>query len=154
MSISVVEASIAQLRTALERGETTSVELVAAYLDRIAYFDRHGIRLNAVPVLNPGVFAEARASDERRADGRTLSALDGVPYTAKDSYAVRGLTVASGSPAFERLMASDDAFTIGRLRAAGAVFLGRTHLYEGHSPSVVSHAVRTAAAAGIGRAIA
>ena len=128
MSISVVEASIAQLRTALERGETTSVELVAAYLDRIACFDRHGIRLNAVPVLNPGVFAEARASDERRADGRTLSALDGVPYTAKDSYAVRGLTVASGSPAFERLMASDDAFTIGRLRAAGAVFLGRTNM--------------------------
>ena len=128
MPISVVEASIAQLRAALESGQTTSVELVAAYLDRIAFFDRHGIRLNAVPVLNPEMFREARESDERRADGRVLSSLDGIPYTAKDSYAVRGLTVASGSPAFEKLVASDDAFTIGRLRASGAVFLGRTNM--------------------------
>ena len=128
MPLCVVEASIAQLRAALESGETTSVELVAAYLDRIAFFDRQGIRLNAVPVLNPQMFAEARASDDRRADGRMLGPLDGIPYSAKDSYAVRGLTVASGSPAFAKLIASDDAFTIGRLRAAGAVFLGRTNM--------------------------
>lgn len=128
MPFSVVEASISRLRSALASGETTSVELVAQYLDRIAFFDRHGIRLNAVPVLNPNMFAEARASDDRRSSGEVLGPLDGIPYTAKDSYAVRGLTVASGSPAFARLTASDDAFTIGRLRANGAVFLGRTNM--------------------------
>lgn len=124
----VVEASIAQIRGALDRGIVTSVELVAAYLNRIAHYDRHGIRLNAVPVLNPTLFADAQASDIRRAEGRLIGPLDGIPYTAKDSYKARGLTVAAGSPAFERLVATDDAFTIAQLRAAGAVLIGLTNM--------------------------
>lgn len=125
-AFSVVEASIAGLRDALTAGTVTSVELVARYLDRIGYYDRHGITLNAVPVLNPDVFADARASDNRRSRGQALGPLDGIPYTAKDSYKARGLTVAAGSPAFEQLIATDDAFTIARLRAAGAVLIGLT----------------------------
>src|SRR5690349_194079 len=124
----VVEAGIAEIRRALEAGTVTSVELVAAYLNRIAGYDRHGIQLNAVPVLNPDLFAEALASDRRRAIGRTLGPLDGIPYTAKDSYKVRGLTVASGSPAFANLVATEDAFTIAQLRAAGAVLIGLTNM--------------------------
>ncbi|WP_237152411.1 amidase [Oryzibacter oryziterrae] len=124
----LVEASIADLRAALDAGRTTSVALVAGYLTRIARYDRHGPALNAVPVLNPAMFEEARAADLRRARGETLGPLDGIPYTAKDSYMVQGLTVASGSPAFADLVASEDAFTIARLRAAGAVFIGRTNM--------------------------
>jgi amidase len=124
----VVEASIAEIREALDRGIVTSVEPVAAYLNRIAFYDRQGIRLNAVPVLNRALFAEAQAADARRAQGRTIGPLDGVPYTAKDSYKVRGLTVAAGSPAFERLVATDDAFTIAQLRAAGAILIGLTNM--------------------------
>ena len=63
----LLTAGIAELRDALERGTTTSVELVARSLERIAHYDRHGIALNAVPVLNPDAFADARASDARRA---------------------------------------------------------------------------------------
>jgi len=124
----VVEASIAQLREALVRGEVTAEGLVRAFLARIDAYDRGGPRLNAVPVPNPDALAEARASDERRAAGRLLGPLDGVPYTAKDSYAVRGLTVAAGSPAFEHLVAQRDAFTIGRLRGGGAICLGLTNM--------------------------
>ncbi|TIX64587.1 MAG: amidase, partial [Mesorhizobium sp.] len=124
----LVEASIADLRRALEDGTVTSVELVGAYLRRIARYDRHGIALNAVPVLNPDMFADAAASDRRRREGKTLGPLDGISYTAKDSYKVRGLTVAAGSPAFEQLVANEDAFTIARLRAAGAVLVGLTNM--------------------------
>ncbi len=124
----LVEASIADLRRALEDGTVTSVELVGAYLRRIAHYDRHGIALNAVPVLNPAMFEEAAASDRRRRNGATLGALDGIPYTAKDSYKVKGLTVAAGSPAFEHLVANEDAFTIAQLRAAGAVLIGLTNM--------------------------
>ena len=124
----IVEASIGDLREALQAGRTSSVALVAAYLSRIAYFDRHGITLNAVPVLNPAMFEEARASDLRRQRGESLGPLDGIPYTAKNSYKVRGLTVASGSPAFADLVATDDAFAIARLRAAGAVLVGLTNM--------------------------
>lgn len=126
--LQLVEATISDLRQALDDGAVTSVELVAAYLRRIAHFDRHGISLNAVPVLNPDMFEEAAASDRRRATGKTLGPLDGIPYTAKDSYKVKGLTVASGSPAFEHLIANEDAFTIARLRAGGAVLIGLTNM--------------------------
>ncbi|BCM18854.1 amidase [Mesorhizobium sp. J8] len=127
-SLDIVEASIADLRRALEDGTVTSVELVAAYLRRIARYDRHGIALNAVPILNPDMFEDAEASDQRRREGRTLGPLDGIPYTAKDSYKAKGLTVAAGSPAFEHLTANEDAFTIARLRAAGAVLIGLTNM--------------------------
>lgn len=127
-NLQLVEATIADLRRALEAGTVTSVELVGAYLRRIAHYDRHGIALNAVPVLNPAMFEEAAASDLRRRNGATLGPLDGIPYTAKDSYKVKGLTVAAGSPAFEHLVANEDAFTIARLRAGGAVLIGLTNM--------------------------
>ncbi|MER2133411.1 MAG: amidase [Arthrobacter sp.] len=124
----VVEAGIAELREALESGKTTSEELVTAYLARIEAYDRSGPALNSVVVENPEVLSEARASDARRARGETLSPLDGIPYTAKNSFKVRGLTVAAGSPAFADLVAQEDAFTIGRLREAGAVLIGLTNM--------------------------
>ena len=128
--IEVTEVSIAELRAALESGRTTAVELVEAYLARIDAYDGpdSATRLNAVVVRNPEALQEAAASDARRARGETLGPLDGIPYTAKDSYLVKGLTAASGSPAFKDLVAQRDAFTIERLRAAGAICLGKTNM--------------------------
>ncbi|KNC16425.1 amidase [Pseudomonas sp. RIT-PI-a] len=128
--IEVTEVSIAQLRAALESGQTTAVELVQAYLERIAAYDGAdtATALNAVVVPNPSALAEAEAADARRASGQTLGPLDGIPYTAKDSYLVKGLTAASGSPAFAGLVAQRDAFTVERLRAAGAICLGKTNM--------------------------
>lgn len=126
----VTEVSIAQLRAALESGQTTAVELVHAYLARIDAYDgpQTATALNAVVVRNPDALKEAEASDARRAKGATLGPLDGIPYTAKDSYLVKGLTAASGSPAFANLVAQRDAFTIERLRAGGAICLGKTNM--------------------------
>ena len=126
--IDVVEATIDELATALRRRQTTAVELVAAYLARIDAYDGPDTptRLNAVPVRNPEALAEARASDARRASGAALGPLEGIPYTAKNSFLVRGLTAAAGSPAFETLVAQRDAFSIERLRSAGAICLGLT----------------------------
>ena len=126
--VDVVEADIAALRAALESGATTSVELVRAYRARIEAYDIGPDGLNAVVVDNPRAMEEAEASDLRRAAGATLGPLDGIPYTAKDSYLATGLTCASGSPAFADLVAQRDAFTIARLRAAGAVLLGLTNM--------------------------
>ncbi|MCO2295272.1 amidase [Pseudomonas aeruginosa] len=128
--IEVTEVSIAELRDALESGRTTAVELVQAYLARIDAYDAPGTptALHAVVVRNPDALAEAQASDARRARGEPLGPLDGIPYTAKDSYLVKGLTAASGSPAFKDLVAQRDAFTVERLRAAGAICLGKTNM--------------------------
>ena len=128
--IEVTEVSIAELRDALTTGRTTAVELVKAYLARIDAYDGAdtATALNAVVVRNPEALKEAEASDARRARGESLGPLDGIPYTAKDSYLVKGLTAASGSPAFAELVAQRDAFTIERLRAAGAICLGKTNM--------------------------
>ncbi|MBW9110280.1 amidase [Microbacterium ureisolvens] len=126
----VVEKTIAELREALESGAVTSVGLVDAYLARIDAYDAPGsaTSLNAVIVRNPDARAEAAASDLRRTEGRTLGPLDGIPYTAKDSFMAKGLTVAAGSPAFADLVAQRDAFSIERLRHAGAVLIGLTNM--------------------------
>ncbi|WP_347976670.1 amidase [Microbacterium sp. ProA8] len=126
----VVEATIAELRSALESGAVTAVELLDAYSARIDAYDAPGTAtaLNAVVVRNPDARAEAAASDLRRAEGRTLGPLDGIPYTAKDSFLAKGLTVAAGSPAFADLLAQRDAFSIERLRQAGCVLIGLTNM--------------------------
>ncbi len=121
----LVEASIADLRAALEAGRETAVSLTEGYLARIKAYDPV---LNAVPVLNPAALDDARASDARRAQGHALGPLDGIPYTAKASYSAKGLPVSAGSPAFEHLIAQKDAFVIERLRAAGAILLGLTNM--------------------------
>src|SRR4051794_13509158 len=123
--MNVVETPIAALRAGLESGATTAVALVQAYLARIDAYDG---ALNAVVVRNPDALAEAADADARRARGEPLGPLDGIPYTAKDSYLVRGLTAASGSPAFAGLVAQHDAFTVERLRSAGAICLGKTNM--------------------------
>lgn len=127
LPFSIHETSIDDVLHALETGTVTAVELVAAHLARIGRFDRSTVRLNAMAVLNPNVFAEAAASDRRRKSGEAGS-LEGVPFTVKDSYMVAGLTVASGSPAFKDLVAQDDAFTVARIREAGGVLLGKTNM--------------------------
>jgi amidase len=124
----VVEATIAELRAALDSGRVTAVDLLDSYLERIAVYDHAGIRLNAVVVLNPQARTDAEASDARRTSGQTRGPLDGIPYTAKDSYLARGLTVAAGSPAFADLVARKDCFVIERLRDAGAVLIGLTNM--------------------------
>lgn len=129
--LSIVEASIEDIRSALASNAITSVELVAKYLCRVAKYDCRGPSFNAVPNLNPEVFEEAAASDDRRMSGLPVRPLEGIPYTVKDSYKVRGMTVACGSPAFKDLVSSEDAFTVGQLRAAGAVLIGKFCEFEG-----------------------
>ncbi|WP_129661791.1 amidase [Rothia uropygialis] len=126
--VDVVEASIRELRAAMETGQATCEQILDEYLARIDAYDSAGPGLNAVVVRNPEARAEAQASDRRRARGEALGPLDGIIYTAKDSYLVKGLTAAAGSPAFVDLVAQKDAFTIERLRAAGAICIGLTNM--------------------------
>ncbi|RMZ92193.1 hypothetical protein DV736_g568, partial [Chaetothyriales sp. CBS 134916] len=127
-TLSIVEATIADLASALSQGHVNSVELTAKHLLRIAKYDRRSTLLNAIPIIKEDVFEAAQASDQRRASGKTLGPLDGIPCTIKDSYKIQGMTVASGSPAFRNLVANEDAFTVKKIKDAGAVILGRTNM--------------------------
>lgn len=126
---SVVDLDIQTALSLLTAGEITAVELLARHLDRIAAYDRKGPILNSVPVLNPGAFDDAAESDRRfRLGGSAVRPLEGIPFTVKDSFSVRGLTVANGSPAFAGLVAARDAFAVQALRGAGAVLIGKTNM--------------------------
>ncbi|KAJ4248917.1 hypothetical protein NW757_008031 [Fusarium falciforme] len=126
--LNLVEASIEELQDALQSGSLTSVDLVARYLARISTYDCRGLALNSIPILNNDIFEEAARSDDRRASGTPIGALEGIPFTVKDSYKVKGMTAAAGSPAFENLVANEDAFLVQVIREAGGVLVGRTNM--------------------------
>src|SRR5699024_2316315 len=123
----LLEASIDGVLEALRHGQITSKWLTQQYLDRIQAYDRGENGLKSVPVLNPHAIDEAEQSDRRIRAG-CPRALDGVPFTVKDSFIVEGLTASAGSPAFAELMGQWDAFVVQCLRDAGAVLLGKTNM--------------------------
>lgn len=126
--MSLLEASISDLKRLLDDRIITSVELVTLYLHRIGKYDCRGPCLNSMCLINPEVFAEAQASDDYRASGKQPRSLEGIPFTVKDSYKVKGMTVAAASPAFANLEATSDAAIVELLRKAGAVVLGKTNM--------------------------
>lgn len=127
-TFNLLDASISELQIALSSGSLTSVDLVSRYLRRISVYDANGPKLSAIPILNPSALNEAAASDARRVSGRPPRPLEGIPYLVKDNIKVKGMVIGNGSPAFEHLIANEDAACVQLLRNAGAVLLGRTNM--------------------------
>ncbi len=125
------EVSIAELQGWMAAGRFSAVDLVKKYLARIAAVDRHGPSLNAVIELNPDALSIAAALDrERRAKGPRGS-LHGIPVLIKDNIDTHDrMTTTAGSLALQGSIPPRDSFVAERLRAAGAVLLGKTNLSE------------------------
>lgn len=118
---------VGQLAARTRAGEISAAELTEYFLARI---DRLNPRLNAfVTVLGDQARAEAQALDARRARGEVLGPLHGVPIAIKDENDVRGVVTTYGTNAFDRA-AVDDSAVVARLRAAGAVIIGKTTMPE------------------------
>jgi amidase len=129
-AIDVVELSASEARDRLAAGTVTSRALTQAYLDRIAATDDAGPRLEAVIELNPSALAEAEALDVERTSGKVRGPLHGIPVLVKDNIDVAGMVNSAGSLALAENRPKQDAFIAARLRAAGAVILGKTNLSE------------------------
>lgn len=127
----VEELSLAQASALLYARRMTAEALARAYLARIAAMDRAGPRLRSVIATNPDALAAARASDARRRAGKALGPLDGVPVLVKDNIETRDpMPTTAGSLALAANVTRRDAPVVARLRAAGAVILGKTNLSE------------------------
>ena len=124
------ESSITDLSGRMARGELSSHELTRAYLERIAAIDDAGPTLNAVIELNPDAMKEADARDAERKAGRVRSPLHGIPVLLKDNIDATPMVNSAGSLALASHKPKRDAFLVERLRAAGAVILGKTNLSE------------------------
>jgi amidase len=127
----VAEASIADLQAEMTAGRVTSEQLVRAYLARVAQIDRSGPTLRSVIALNPKAVEEARALDAERRAGHVRGPLHGVPILLKDNIETADpIPTTAGSLALKDNVSGRDAPLVARLRAAGAVILGKTNLSE------------------------
>ena len=127
----IEEATVAELQSAMERGGLTSSELVNMYLERIRELDQSGPNVNSVIQINPQAKAIAKARDKERKAGNVRGPLHGIPILLKDNIDTgdRMMTTA-GSLALVGAPAAQDATVAARLRAAGAVILGKANLSE------------------------
>ena len=131
MTVDLEEATITDLRSRLESGETTAVELTAQYLQRIEQIDRSGIRLGSVIEVNPDAEEIASKLDDERREHGSRGPLHGIPILVKDNLdtADRMMTT-SGSLALVGHYAQRDATVVRALREAGAVIMGKLNQSE------------------------
>ena len=127
----LLEAGVREQGAAMAAGKITSQQLVKRYLARIAAVDKAGPTINSVIELNPDALAIAAELDRERAAGKLRGPLHGIPVLLKDNIATGDkMSTSAGSLALNGVRATKDAFVAERLRAAGAVIIGKTNLSE------------------------
>ncbi|RDX52374.1 amidase signature enzyme [Lentinus brumalis] len=127
------EASISELQQGLEKGHFTSVDLVKAYFSRIEEVNLQGPTLRAVLETNPSALAQAAELDVERKIFGARGPLHGIPILVKDNIAtvaVEGMNTTAGSFALLGSIVPRDAHVAAKLRAAGAIILGKANLSE------------------------
>lgn len=126
----VFEASISQIQSALERGETTSVDLVRQYTARINAYDKRGPGLNSIVRINPQASTVAARLDAERQASGARGPLHGVPILMKDNYNTDWMPTTGGSVALADFLPNENAAQLDKLIEAGAIILGKTTLHE------------------------
>ena len=137
-SLSLSEATIADINAAFDAGSLTSERLVELYLARIEAYDDQGPELNAVLTLNPRALERARALDEERRTRGARSLLHGIPVLLKDNVDTGDMPTTAGSLLLKGSIPPDDAFIVKKLRDAGAIILAKTALSELASGGILS----------------
>ena len=125
----ITDLSASALSAAIRERQVSSVEVMQAYLERI---HRYNPVYNAIVSLvdDNELLSQARDADQALARGEYRGWMHGMPHAAKDLTAVAGLTYTSGSPIYADRVASNDSAMVARMRAQGAIFIGKTNTPE------------------------
>src|SRR3990170_172060 len=126
-AFTVVEATIPEMKTAMEQGRVTSRELVVQYLNRIATFED---KLNVIITVNQGALQEAEVRDRERAQGRVRGPLHGIPIALKDNIHTTDMPTTGGALAFKGFIPPYEATLTKHLREAGAIVIAKTNMTE------------------------
>ncbi len=122
----IIFATAIELADAIRQGEVSSVKVLEAHLEQIS---RCNPVLNAIVTVDlDGARKRAKEADEALARGEIWGALHGVPVTIKDSIGTKGMRTTSGFPPLADFVPSIDATVVARIRAAGAIIIGKTNL--------------------------
>ncbi|WP_326700955.1 amidase family protein [Streptomyces sp. NBC_01754] len=127
LGVDLDTVTIPELQARMKRGALTSSALTQAYLRRIDAVDP---KIGAVLWVSPTALGQAAASDARHRRGTVLGPLDGIPVLLKDNVNTRDMPTTAGSLALAGRPPATDASLVARLRAAGAVILGKTNMSE------------------------
>jgi amidase len=127
----IEETTISQIQKALQTNQTTSVELVQMYIDRIEAYDKNGPKINSVLTLNPDALKIAAEMDELRGKGKQKGPLFGIPVLLKDNIDTKdNMPTTAGAIALKDNYASEDSWVAKKLREAGAIILGKANMSE------------------------
>jgi Asp-tRNA(Asn)/Glu-tRNA(Gln) amidotransferase A subunit family amidase len=127
----VMETTIARIHEAMSAGRLTSRQLAQMYLDRIAAYDDRGPSLNAISRVHPRALEIADSLDRIFAQtGRFVGPLHGIPVIVKDNYDTFDLPTTAGSRALLNSVPPDDAFMVGKVRAAGGIVIAKSAMAE------------------------
>jgi len=126
----VMETSIDQIHHAIEAGTLTCHSLVEQYLARIRTYDQQGPRINSMIYVNSASLAEADAFDIEFRRSHRLKPLGCIPLVLKDNFDTADMPTTAGSLALKGAQPDKDAFAVTKLRAAGAIILGKANMQE------------------------
>ena len=126
---SLSEATIADIQAAITTGETSCQDIVAAYLDRIATYDKP-LGINAIVEINAYALQIAAEIDRQIQRSESMPALFCAPLLIKDNFDTYDMVTTGGSIALKDSIPPDDAFMIRKLREAGAIVLAKTNMAE------------------------
>ncbi len=127
----IAEMSLSELSDAMAKGTYTSAQITSAYLARIEAIDKNGPALHSVIAVMPDALEQAQRLDSERKAGKLRGPLHGIPILLKDNVEADGLLpTTAGSTALLGNITGRDAPMVARLRAAGAVILGKTNLSQ------------------------
>lgn len=128
--LDIIETDIRSIHAAYKAGTLSTEELTRAYLERIQAYDNNGPKLNSFITLNPKALDVARALDKERKSKGMRGLLHGIPIVIKDNYDTKDLPTTGGSAVLREHQPRQDAFTVKKLREAGAIILGKTNMSE------------------------
>ncbi|WP_211748133.1 amidase family protein [Paenibacillus sp. Marseille-Q4541] len=126
----IEEATIRSIQKAMEQGKLTSHELVQMYLDRIEKNDDKGSAINSIITINDSALEIADQLDAERKTSGPRGPLHGIPILVKDNYDTSDMPTSAGCICLKDSIPSEDADQIAKLKAAGAIILGKTNLHE------------------------
>ncbi|NTA13982.1 amidase [Agrobacterium tumefaciens] len=129
MNKDISNLSAAELSRAVHQRQVSCVDIMETYLDRI---DRINPQINAIVSMRPKaeIMDEARICDIELADGKSRGWMHGFPQAIKDLSETSGLACSWGSPIFKDYVSNQDSLHVSRIRAAGAIFIGKTNTPE------------------------